>query len=154
MAERISNLAQQLRPYWLRDVAAGTTTGGTASGLVAHELSGPYHTGSLAESQATWAATKAQITSLPGAGLTYDGIALAVGAGNGITVNADDVALTTPGTLTAATSNSASGSHTHAVTTGAASTLTVATSNATGSTLPSLAVHGLTICTPSRAAPT
>ena len=47
MAERISNLAQQLRPYWLRDVAAGTTTGGTASGLVAHELSGPYHTGCL-----------------------------------------------------------------------------------------------------------
>ena len=34
-----------------------------------------------------------RITSLPGAGLTYDGIALAVGAGNGITVNADDVAL-------------------------------------------------------------
>lgn len=41
---------------------------------------------------------------------------LEVGEGNGITVNANDVALTTPGTLTASTSNSASGSHTHAIT--------------------------------------
>ena len=41
---------------------------------------------------------------------------LDVGAGNGITVNADDVALTTPGTLTSATSNSAAGNHTHAIT--------------------------------------
>lgn len=47
-----------------------------------------------------------------GAGSTYT---LAVGAGNGITVNANDVALTTPGTLTGSTSNSSSGNHTHAV---------------------------------------
>ncbi len=79
------------------------------------------------------AAAWQNLSTLAGAGLTHSAGVLAVGAGNGITVNADDVALTTPGTLTAATSNSASGSHTHAVTTGAASTLTVSTSNATGS---------------------
>ena len=116
MAERISNLAQQLRPYWLRDVAAGTVTAGTSTGLTAHELSGPYHTGTLLESQAPWAATKSQISGLAGAGLTYDGVALNVGAGSGITVNAADVALTTPGTLTVSTSNSATGNHTHAIT--------------------------------------
>ncbi len=79
------------------------------------------------------AAAWQNVSTLAGAGLTHSAGVLAVGAGSGITVNADDVALTTPGTLTAATSNSASGSHTHAVTTGAASTLTVSTSNATGS---------------------
>lgn len=47
-----------------------------------------------------------------GAGGSYT---LAVGAGNGITVNANDVALTTPGTLTGSTPNSASGNHTHAM---------------------------------------
>ena len=41
---------------------------------------------------------------------------LAVGAGLGITVNADDVALTTPGTLTVSSTNNASGNHSHAVT--------------------------------------
>lgn len=57
-----------------------------------------------------------------GAGLTLtDGGAgttatLAVGAGSGITVNADDVALTTPGTLTVSTSNNAATNHTHAIT--------------------------------------
>lgn len=56
-----------------------------------------------------------------GAGLTGGGalgsdLTLNVGQGDGITVNANDVALTVPGTLTVATSNSASGSHTHAVT--------------------------------------
>lgn len=56
----------------------------------------------------------------------------AVGAGNGITVNANDVSLTTPGTLTASTTNSSAGSHTHAVTTAAAVTLTVASTNTTG----------------------
>ena len=79
------------------------------------------------------AAAWQNLSTLAGAGLTHSSGVLAVGAGNGLTVNADDVALTTPGTLTASTSNSASGNHTHAVTTGAASTLTVATTNATGS---------------------
>jgi hypothetical protein len=79
------------------------------------------------------AAAWQNLSTLAGAGLTHSAGVLAVGAGSGITVNADDVALTTPGTLTAATSNTATGNHTHAITTGAASTLTVATSNATGS---------------------
>lgn len=60
-------------------------------------------------------------TLTAGAGLTGGGDLSAdrtfnIGAGNGITVNADDVALTTPGTLTVSSSNSASGSHTHAIT--------------------------------------
>jgi len=63
----------------------------------------------------------AYVTSVTaGAGLTGGGsggsVTLDVGAGDGITVNANDVALTTPGTLTYATGNSASGNHTHAVT--------------------------------------
>lgn len=70
-------------------------------------------------------------TVTAGAGLTGGGalsgnITLNVGAGDGITVNADDVALTTPGTLTAVTTNNAAGNHTHAITTttvGAASTI-------------------------------
>lgn len=61
------------------------------------------------------------ITIIAGSGLTGGGaltanVTLNVGAGDGITVNADDVALTTPGTLTAATANTAAGSHTHAIT--------------------------------------
>jgi len=50
-----------------------------------------------------------------GAGLSYAAGVLAVGAGSGLTVNADDVALTTPGALSVATSSSAAGNHTHAV---------------------------------------
>jgi len=56
-----------------------------------------------------------------GAGLTGGGDlssdrTFTVGAGDGITINADDVALTTPGTLTVSSTNSSSGSHTHAIT--------------------------------------
>ena len=51
-----------------------------------------------------------------GAGLSYAAGVLAVGAGSGLTVNADDVALTTPGALSVATSSSAAGNHTHAIT--------------------------------------
>lgn len=61
-------------------------------------------------------------TLTAGAGLTGGGDlsadrTFAVGAGLGITVNADDVALTTPGSLAVATTNSSIGSHTHAITT-------------------------------------
>jgi hypothetical protein len=62
------------------------------------------------------AAAWQNLSGLAGAGLTHSAGVFAVGAGNGITVNADDVALTTPGTLTVSSTNSASGSHTHAVT--------------------------------------
>ena len=60
--------------------------------------------------------------SAAGDGLAWNAGAFNVGAGNGLTVSADAIALTTPGTLTAATSNSAAGSHTHAVTTTTAGT--------------------------------
>lgn len=54
-----------------------------------------------------------------GAGLTSTAgtnvVTLAVGAGAGITVNANDVALNTPGTLSVSSASSASGNHTHAV---------------------------------------
>ncbi len=59
------------------------------------------------------------ISTLAGAGLTEANGILAVGAGLGITVNVDDVALTTPGTLTVSSTNSATGSHTHAITSSA-----------------------------------
>jgi hypothetical protein len=50
-----------------------------------------------------------------GGGLTEDRT-LTVGAGLGLTVNADDVALTMPGTLSISSANAAAGSHTHAIT--------------------------------------
>jgi uncharacterized protein (DUF2147 family) len=64
---------------------------------------------------------RAATTLTAGAGLTGGGDlsanrTFAVGAGLGITVNADDVALTTPGSLTATSTNSSTGSHTHAIT--------------------------------------
>lgn len=73
-----------------------------------------------------------------GAGLTGGGDLSAdrtfnVGPGAGITINADDVALTTPGTLTVLTTNSSSGNHTHAITAsanpGAASSILATDSN-------------------------
>ena len=72
------------------------------------------------------------ISELAGAGLTATTGILAVGAGLGITVNANDVALTTPGELTATTTNSSTGSHTHSIATAAATTLAVGTLNAVG----------------------
>lgn len=55
--------------------------------------------------------------AVAGAGLTIASKVLNVGAGAGITVNANDVALTTPGTLSVGSTNNAAGNHTHAVTT-------------------------------------
>ncbi len=62
----------------------------------------------------------AGVTLTAGAGLTGGGTieasrSFAVGAGAGITVNANDVALTTPGTLTATTVNSSVGNHVHTI---------------------------------------
>lgn len=54
--------------------------------------------------------------SIAGAGLVIASKVLAVGAGDGLTVNANDVALTTPGTLSVSSSNVAAGNHTHGVT--------------------------------------
>lgn len=54
--------------------------------------------------------------SLAGAGLAITDKVLAVGQGDGLTVSADAVALTTPGTLSVSSTNAAAGNHTHAVT--------------------------------------
>lgn len=54
--------------------------------------------------------------AIAGAGLTITSKILAVGGGDGITVNANDVALTTPGSLSVSSANNAAGNHTHAVT--------------------------------------
>jgi hypothetical protein len=69
MSDKYSDLAQHLRPYWLADdaklsgVASVSSGGGGGGALSAHALSGVYHTGQLAESQATWAGTKAELVA-------------------------------------------------------------------------------------------
>lgn len=65
---------------------------------------------------ATTTAGWRNVSELAGGGLTTATGILAVGEGLGITVNANDVALTTPGTLTVSSTNSSTGSHTHTVT--------------------------------------
>jgi len=54
--------------------------------------------------------------TIAGDGLTITGKVLAVGVGAGLSVAADSVYLTTPGTLTVTSANTAAGSHTHAIT--------------------------------------
>jgi hypothetical protein len=100
----------------------GVIPGTTASNIAPVPSSGGAPSNAQYLTLTTDATLTAERTLAAGAGLTgTDGGAgaaytLAVGAGAGITVNADDVALTTPGTLTVSTSNTATGSHTHAVT--------------------------------------
>ena len=123
------------------DVGAGTllTVGTDDVGITAGSTYQYIGTGS--GTAAAWQ----NVSTLAGAGLTHSAGVLAVGAGNGITVAADSVALTTPGTLTVATANSASGSHLHAIATssnpGAAASILASTA-AGGLTLQSLAVQG------------
>ena len=99
MSDTVSTLAQKMRPFWLRDLGASTPTqSGGGSGMIAHALNGPYHTGTLDPSQAPWALTTAR-TLTAGAGLTGGGDlsadrSFAVGAGTLITVGADDVGIT------------------------------------------------------------
>lgn len=63
----------------------------------------------------TFAAEWRNLSSLAGSGLQTSGGQLLVGAGPGITVDSTAVGLTTPGTLSVSSTNSASGSHTHAI---------------------------------------
>ena len=85
----------------------------------------------------------AGLSTFAGNGLDFTGGKFIVGQGAGLTVSATTVALTTPGTLTVATANSASGSHTHAVTSssnpGAAAAI-LATTGAGALTLKTLTV--------------
>ena len=123
------------------NVGAGTliTVGADSVGITAGSTY--QYIGTVGGTVAAWQ----NLSTLAGAGLTHSAGVLAIGAGNGITVNADDVALTTPGTLTVSTSNSATGSHTHAITSssnpGANARLLASTASG-GLTLQSLAVQG------------
>ena len=55
----ITELYQALRPLLLRDVAiAASGSRASSGGMETHALSSPWHTGTLAETQAPWAATK------------------------------------------------------------------------------------------------
>jgi len=129
------------------NLVLGTPSNCTATST--NTVSGTTHTHAI---DATLA--RSAITITAGAGLTGGGDltanrTLTVGAGNGITVNADDVALTTPGTCTVTSTNTAAGNHTHEITSspapGAAQSL-LATTAAGLLTLQSLIVTtGVTI---------
>jgi hypothetical protein len=92
---------------------ARTLTGGDGIDTI-----GDLSTDRTINVDATVARTSTEIVA--GAGLTGGGDLSAsrtinVGAGAGLTVNANEVALTTPGSLSATSTNSATGSHTHAI---------------------------------------
>jgi hypothetical protein len=134
MTDTVSSLAQKLRPYWLGDITAGVNVAGGGGGggaLSAHALSGVYHTGQLAESQATWAGTKAELVAhalladvhhaAATAGNTAISVAgqavsLALATNSGLSVSSG-LTLGTPTALTVATTNSITTStHAHAIT--------------------------------------
>ena len=93
------------------DVGAGTMITVNANDVAITAGANYQFVGTGAGTAAGWR----NVSELAGAGLTHASGVLAVGAGLGITVNADDVALTTPGSLTATSTNSSTGSHTHAI---------------------------------------
>jgi len=63
-SKHLSVLASELEPYLVQRLARISTGTGTASGsLTAHALDGPYHTGTLAQSQAPWAVTSTSFNS-------------------------------------------------------------------------------------------
>jgi hypothetical protein len=95
--------------------SAGVTDHGLLTGL-ADDDHAQYHNDARGDLRyVPLARTVGAGSGLTGGGALSANITLAVGAGAGITVNADDVALTTPGSLTVSSTNSATGSHTHAV---------------------------------------
>lgn len=94
------------------NVIAGTgltSTGSIATGITINV------TGASPSGLTIAADSVAIADSIAGAGLTISSKVLAVGAGAGLTVNADDVALTTPGTITSTSINASAGNHTHAI---------------------------------------
>nr|MBP8291333.1 hypothetical protein [Caldilineaceae bacterium] len=107
MSDTVSTLAQKLRPYWLRDAGGGgIIVQADSGGMVAHALSGPFHSGELAQTQATWASTKVELqthaadpdahhnraTGLAGVVVSNDQ-KISVGQGEGILVNSTNVAI-------------------------------------------------------------
>lgn len=162
MARRYSSEYKALQPYVVEDarsvanaVLAGAS-GGSASGVTDHGaltgLGDDDHPQYLTPVRGDTRYIPSTRTLTAGAGLTGGGDlsadrSFAVGAGAGITVNADDVALTTPGTLTVSSTNSSTGSHTHAITAssdvGTTPAAALLKSTAGGAlTLSSLAVKG------------
>jgi len=95
-------------------VTVALATPGTCTATSTNSAVAP-HTHAIDATLARSAITITAGAGLPGGGDLTANRTLTVGAGNGITVNADDVALTTPGTCTATSTNSAAGSHTHAI---------------------------------------
>jgi len=91
-----------------RLITVGSDTVGLSNGAVDYQFIGT--------SKTPWDPTYINISSLAGSGLNFYEGALLVGQGAGLTVSADAVALTTPGTLSYNSTNSSSGSHTHAIT--------------------------------------
>lgn len=126
------------------NVGAGTLITVNANDVALQSGSAQYQvpvTGAAGTYTPAWAA----LSDFAGAGLAFTAGAFVVGQGAGITVNANDVALTTPGTLTVATSNSSSGSHTHAITSSSnpgANAVLLASTGSGGLTLQALTVAG------------
>ena len=129
MARRYSSEYKNLQPYVVEDIrkvvnAAGAAGGGTV-GVTDHGaltgLSDDDHPQYLTPVRGDARYIPSTRTLTAGDGLTGGGDLSAdrtftVGAGDGITVTADNVGLTTPGTLTVSSTNTATGSHTHAIT--------------------------------------
>ena len=75
-ARSITELYQSLRPLILRDVSPLSSASSSGGMMEAHALNGPYHTGTLIEAQAPWAATKNDIQTLIDNGLLHDRVHL------------------------------------------------------------------------------
>ena len=93
----ITELYQALRPLLLRDVAgAAGGSGAAAGGMEAHALSSNWHTGTLAETQAPWAATKNEwATALATHAALVDVHHAAVTAGTLIALSGQQVGIAT-----------------------------------------------------------
>ena len=86
MSDTVSGLAQKLRSYWLRDINASAGVSGATSGggdLLEHALSGGFHTGTLADSQAP------QFLKTDGSRTLTGNLAVA----DGVTIDGVDISL-------------------------------------------------------------
>lgn len=66
MTDTVTSLAQQLRPFWLKDLGATVSPSAGSSAMIAHALNGPYHTGTLDQAQAPWAVDTTTFTTHTG----------------------------------------------------------------------------------------